>query len=583
METAWRRLVLLPALAALLEVSLRSIAPVPFALGLVDLPPAFGWYLVAAAPAWLLHLAGGHVRRLAVLLTGLPFALLAANLAHATGLGKPIPLPCLACGGALLGALVARRRAPRLLTALAGLGLVLAVAHASTTTRSADTRVPSVLMIVMDTTSAQHLSTYGYAQPTSPNLDALATRSLVFERAVAAAPWTVPSHAAMFSGLYPAELGFDGEGLPHGMLAGSIAGDLRSAGRQTYGVTANPLLHAVSDLDRGFQALWPATALEQPLAAKLWARLRDVRDDDGFQTPATRITDLALDWLDRLSTRGRPWFLFLNYLDPHSPYRPPAAERARFAPGIDADAVDADIRSYNSGRRPLTPAVQYAISGLYDGEIAAVDAAVGRLLAELERRGFDASNLVVVVTADHGESLGERGFVGHLLGMPDEVLHVPLLVSGPGVAAGRVSEPVQPVQLRASLRAILGLPPLPGIAPALPPWGRAPEMLVTQKPENRWYCDEMRDVAQRPDFVRRNGSWIALERRGTKAVFNDRGEGEAYDLQSDPAERHPRPLALAATMVHDYHQLSPAAVRHDAGAMGDELREALHAIGYVGN
>jgi hypothetical protein len=142
---------------------------------------------------------------------------------------------------------------------------------------------------------------------------------------------------------------------------------------------------------------------------------------------------------------------------------------------------------------------------------------------------------------------------------------------------------VQPVQLRASLRAILGLPPLPGIAPALPPWGRAPEMLVTQKPENRWYCDEMRDVAQRPDFARRNGSWIALERRGTKAVFNDRGEGEAYDLQSDPAERHPRPLALAATMVHDYHQLSPAAVRHDAGAMGDELREALHAIGYVGN
>src|SRR4029077_16110744 len=149
-----------------------------------------------------------------------------------------------------------------------------------------------------------------------------------------------------------------------------------------------------------------------------------------------------------------------------------------------------------------------------DAEIAAMDRALGRLFDELARRGYDGEHLLVIVTADHGEALGEHGLVGHLRGRPDTVLHVPLFVTGPGVMPGEVTTPVQTVQLRATVRALLGLGPLATIAPALPPGGEAPLLLITEHPEPRWYFDELRSWNAGFDPAPWTSNWVAVERDG---------------------------------------------------------------------
>jgi arylsulfatase A-like enzyme len=207
---------------------------------------------------------------------------------------------------------------------------------------------------------------------------------------------------------------------------------------------------------------------------------------------------------------------------------------------------------YDSGRRPLTPEAVTAMRGLYDAEIATVDRAIGRLVAGLASRGYDERTLLLVVTADHGESLGEHGFVGHLRGLPEGVLHVPLLVAGPGVPPGEVAEPVQTVQLRSTLRTLLGLENLPGLAPALPPWGVAPSLVITEHPAVPFNRETRRALAAREDDPSCGGNWVAVERAGVKAIFDDRGHGESFRLADDPGEMHPRPLVDAVDLVRAY-------------------------------
>jgi arylsulfatase A-like enzyme len=438
----------------------------------------------------------------------------------------------------------------------------------------ADTTAPSVLLVVLDTTGAAHLPTYGYDRPISPNVTALARRSLVYRRALAAAPWTLPSHASIFSGRYPSELGFDGWNFDPERVTGSIAGDLAASGRRGWAVSANPILPGVFPLGAGFERVWGVEQLTHPVLLTVFDRLRH---REGFQSRGSRVTALALDWLDRLSPRRRPWFLCLNYLDPHAPYRPPEV----FAAGIDSERLSDFTQMYNTGRVPVTGELRAAMRDLYDGEIAAMDTAVGELLRGLERRGYDDSNLLVIVTADHGESLGDHGFVGHLLGMPDAVLRVPLLISGLGVEAGEVPTPVQVVQLRATIRALLGLEALPDIAPALPPWGQAPSLLIAEHPEPHWYFEELRGFKADLDAEPWRGNWVAAERDGLKVVFDDRGRGVTYDLRRDGGEAHPLPLSDGAEVVAAYRAWQNGAPATGTQVVSEEARRALEGLGYL--
>lgn len=570
------RLVGAVAFAAAAEAGIRAVAPIPWAPAAFDLAFGLALYAAAAAPAFLALALGWP--RLAAWLAGAPFALLAANLAfgfgtHSYGVVGVVVAGCFVAGAVTTATIPAR--------GLAGavIGCLLLVAlHFGRAPRIADATEPSVLLVVLDTTAASHLSAYGYARPTSPALAAFASTGTLYQRAVATAPWTLPSHASIFTGRYPSALGFDGGDLhPRGPV-GSVARDLAATGRATAAISANPIVPAVDGLRDGFAAAWAADRLTRPALLRLLDRHRWRGD---FQSEGARVTTLALDWIDRLAPRGRPWFLFVNYSDPHAPYRPPRAEHDTFAPGVDPNAVAAEVQLYNAGVLPLTPTVTAAMRSLYDGEVAAMDAAFARLLHGLAARGWDARRLLVIVVADHGECLGEHGFVGHLLGMPDSVLRVPLVLSGLDVPVTTIDDPVQPVQIRATVRKLLGLPEAPEIAPPLPPWGPAPSLLVSESPEPRWYFDELHEFNDALASAAWRGDWVAVEHAGQKVVFDASGRGSTYDLRVDPDEQKPGPLTDGVALIRSYTALRALQELPFGGEPSERTRRALQEIGYL--
>jgi hypothetical protein len=280
------------------ELGLRSLSPVPFAPGIVDVGLRFAVYVLCVVPAVALSFLGGRRRGLHELALTAAFAVLGGNLAFAFGYRSAWALSLAAFGGLCLGALVLRLR-----TALVfGLGAAAVIAFiwrvGLAPARRADTAAPSLLLVVLDTTSAKRLSTYGYDRPTSPNLTEFARHGVRYERALANAPWTLPSHASMFTGMLPSELGFDGGHFADLTEVGSIAGDLAGTGRIAHAISANPMIPGFEELRAGFDAVWGVRDLVRPLPLVGLDRLRD---RETFQIAGMQVTDLAIDWIDHIS------------------------------------------------------------------------------------------------------------------------------------------------------------------------------------------------------------------------------------------------------------------------------------------
>lgn len=314
---------------------------------------------------------------------------------------------------------------------------------------------PNVLLLILDTVRAQSLSLYGYARETTPALARWAREGTTFDHAIATAPWTLPSHASIFTGRQPSELPV-GEREPLGKRYPTVAEAFAARGYLTGGFVANVYYAGYdSGLGRGFihyddhrvtwqQVLWSSTLAQTELAkGLLWqqgvrAKLRVLRAFDLRIYPlrfAHRKSAevVANDFLEWERARGdRPYFAFLNFFDAHAAYLPPARHRQRFA--------------RNPGPQDL-----------YDACILGLDGEIDRLLGELRRRGA-LDNTIVAVTSDHGEYFGEHGLTGHGNGLHLPVLHVPLVIRYPArVAAGvRVAEAVSLQALPATILALAG-------------------------------------------------------------------------------------------------------------------------------
>ena len=317
------------------------------------------------------------------------------------------PLRCPTCVISILAAYM--------LLGLSGVGRVRAEA------------TPSILLITLDTTRADSLGCYGNEQATTPNLDRLAAEGLRYLHAIAPAPLTLPSHASLLTGLAPPQHGLRDNGvnrLPETIP--TLATVLTERGYATGAVVASLVLDRRFGLARGFDRYDDEMAAER-------------RGEYGYpERDARAVTDAAIDWLTDLADE-RPFFLWVHYYDPHSPYA---------APGSGGD----DEKSR------------------YAGEVAFVDGEIGRLLAALPERPVPP---VVAAVGDHGEALGEHGERTHGIFLYGSILEVPLLLSGPGVRSGRVvDEPVAIRRLAPTLLELAGLPanelgfgePLPGLA-----------------------------------------------------------------------------------------------------------------------
>jgi arylsulfatase A-like enzyme len=410
---------------------------------------------------------------------------------------------------------------------------------------------PNVLVVVLDAVRASDLSLYGYARPTTPHLALLAASSVVFDNAISTAPWTLPSHASIFTAHYPHEMSADWE-VPLDARYPTLAEILRDHGYSTGGFVANQL-YGVRELglSRGFvryvsrRLNFGGVMETSRLSAHMVVRFN--RLTHRYTRPGRRnAADINKNLLDWLPKRGeRPFFAFVNYFDAHEPYAPPAPFGMKF--------LRSEPPTRRSRNQRLTKAEIQGMRDAYDGGIAYEDSQLDVLLRELERRG-QLSNTLVVITADHGEEFGEHGWVSHGNGLNLPVLHVPLLIRFPGrVPAGfRVGKRVTLRDLPTTVLNLLGIAPrveMPGRSLAIN-W-RTPADSSQQ--EESPILSEVNRPRNTPD-------WYAVARGTMQSIIvgrhhfirNGDGREELYDIVSDPWEtadlaRSPSDSASLAT------------------------------------
>lgn len=451
---------------------------------------------------------------------------------------------------------------------------------------------PNVVYVVVDTLRADALSCYGYPRPTSPNLDAIAAQGTRFADFSAAAPWTKPSTATLLTGLYPGRHGalFHGASMrvPPGERA--LADVFQEAGYQTAGFVTNPNVKRVFGFDRGFDHFFDSPVEDTPRRAAirsasigaLISALTRHQFNWKYENDVRALNSQVVRWLDG---RGdAPFFLYLHYIDPHSPYSPPAEFRRLFA-------EDHGMVLHNERKRLVG-------RDLYDGEVRYADTGLGELIDELRARG-EWDNTLFVLTSDHGEEWFEFGALGHGYSLYQPVVGVPLIVHGPGVAAGRVvDEPLQMVDLPATVCDLAGL----GVerlgdgesfaaAASADDWaGRELVFLENQFGMGQHDND---------DFIHtglRQGRWKLIHTEKSKFRPAKRGypTEELFDLEADPLERNnlyddPRYTDL----IMDLEGLLAAHLQflEDEGLRGLELdgemdaatAEQLRALGYMGD
>lgn len=315
--------------------------------------------------------------------------------------------------------------------------------------------VPNVLLIIFDTVRRANLGLYGYSRPTTPRLEQRASQSVVFDFALSAAPWTLPSHASMFTGKFPDSTTGDWRG-PMDDGQRTLASTLRERGFVTGGFVDNLLYTSYeSGLDAGFLHFvdYPVTfpvivrhfapgrsamvtgLLQSRTLGDVWRAVRGFNLDKAREAAdeppnAARRSTQFLEWERR---RGdRPFFAFINYFEAHGLFRPTAELERQFPGGKRLD--------------------------WYDAAIAHLDAEVGRVLDTLEQRGV-LDNTIVVITSDHGEHFGEHGLSGHANSLYLQLLRVPLLIRFPrAVPRGRVlPDPVTLQDLPATILHLAGM------------------------------------------------------------------------------------------------------------------------------
>ena len=431
----------------------------------------------------------------------------------------------------------------------------------------------SVILAVLDTTRADAVSAYGQVAGTTPTVDALARTGLQYDRAYSNAGWTLPAHASLFTGLLPSE---------HGVQSGSdkldtvltLAEALQRAGYETIGIVENPWLTPTTGMARGFER---------------------------FAAAGTNMTGKVEDWL-RTRDGNRPFFLFLNIMDPHSPYE--VRDTNPFLPaGIDTAAAKAVSQAPDDYLCLVKPGDRNlaALRGLYLGDVHAADAKLAAILARIEPLRARRPQ-IVIVTSDHGEYFGEHGLVGHYVGVAEAVLRVPLIVHGlPYVRPARIASVVQLLDLMPSILAWVGAPVPGGLTgrplPTKTVASGADRVVIAE------HHDYFRTDPHIPEGLRAlaNNVWRhcgpddrvlgdmrSLIRFPEKVVWYANYAPELFDVAVDPLEEHN--LASASPEKCTALQAELATVIAAAGnrppapkqALDPALVERLRGLGYLG-
>jgi arylsulfatase A-like enzyme len=388
-------------------------------------------------------------------------------------------------------------------------------------------RVRNVVIVTLDTTRADYLAAYGSSRAGTPALDRLAREGIVFERAITVAPLTLTAHTSLMTGLLPPRHGVrDNASPPLSPEHGTLAQLLHARGMRTGAFVGAAVLAADRGLSSGFDTYTDGLSPGR-------CPTREVRRS------GAHVVDDALDWLEQQTTA--PFFAWIHLYDAHAPYRLEEPYRTLYA------------------------------EDPYAGEIAFADAQIERVIETLERRKV-LDTTAIVVAADHGESLGEHGEVGHGLHLYETVLQVPLVIRVPGLAPRRVSPVVSLVDV---MPTILDL--VHANAPIADGVSLMPEMLGSSTRAHDAYSESFYPI--------RLGLAPLRSLRDGRFKVIDGAAPELYDLEQDPLEEHNlryERRSLAVAMSRQLARTFDATSSHaEAERASLEVMNRLAALGYV--
>lgn len=455
-------------------------------------------------------------------------------------------------------------------------------------TRAGET-VPNILVIVLDTLRADHLGSYGYPRATSPHIDGLARQGVLFESAISQAPWTAPSMASLFTSLYPSVHGLNG-GIRWGAKQGNggnhlpfatqktlapgqltLAEMLRRNGYRTAGFVSSVYVNSIFGFSQGFETYGDDHG--------------DYSKDIGqVKRRASDTNRHVFEWLE--NEIEEPFFLFVHYNDCHWPYDPPAPFQ-EWVKAYQGDLTPERTTAIVERRgKPITGLddedLRYLV-GLYDGEIAYVDAAVGDLMEKVRSATLDRE-LLTVVTADHGEEFLDHGSASHGYTLFDEQIRVPLIFHLPGrLEPRRVASQVRLIDVMPSILDLGGVAERPGSLQG--------ESLVplltgeTDRGPNAAYSEATYVGEQKS--IRADGK--------LKLIYRTENEGTSlFDLASDPDERadlagdRPAVVTSLRDQLQGWNQTNQelrtslfAKETEQEVILDDETQERLRALGYI--
>lgn len=415
---------------------------------------------------------------------------------------------------------------------------------------------PNVLFVVLDTVRADRVSALGYDRQTTPSFDQFAADATLFTDAVAQAPWSVPSHASLFTGKYPRE---------HGATTASpvlrseqpLPSLLARDGYHTYAYSPNEYVRPATGFGRGFDEFHTDSLLTEPsLTADLVApavnwvtgtaavrrpierAFNAVRERESTMTaPAQPRDSTDVDRVVELLDRARePFFLFVNLIDAHLPRSPDPAYVDQFVDDeLDDATIVANERAQTVGDFELDERGFRRLAGLYDADVRTLDDRLGRLLDHCRAEGLLEDALVVLVS-DHGEHLGEFGLVGHQFSVFDQVTSVPLAIQFPAGGPDRVDEQVEIRRLFDTVLDETGV-------------RASPEGSLATGPHDEVasgsYHSPMIDVSQllwsdRVEYDRDLlGEPLSFARTGTEKLVSFADEEWAFTVPETPADRLP--------------------------------------------
>jgi arylsulfatase A-like enzyme len=445
---------------------------------------------------------------------------------------------------------------------------------------------PNVVLVSIDSLRPDHLGSYGYAKPTSPTLDRLAAEGVRFATAVSTTSWTLPAHAALFTGLYDSAHGLVDNGISLAKTHETLAEKFRAAGYQTAGFFGGPYLHPTFGLGQGFDT-WQScmTTLPDDVApGALRAAILRGQDPSHQDVTGPRTVRELTRWLEQ--ARPGPFFLFLHLWDVHYDYIAPESLVRIFDPDYTGSLDGRNLIANPAISAALPPRDREHLLALYDAEVRFSDQTLEQILAALAARGR-LENTLLVVTADHGEEFFEHGGKGHQQTLYEEVVRVPLILHWPGqLAAGSVV--AAPVRLIDVMPTLLELAGIGSSAPTqggslVPLQGRSLVPLLRGRtlPEEPALSELLVDGRDLRALRTRTHKLIADQRAGYAGWYDLVGDpGEQHALPDSPAAREALEQLAATTRgaldLRTRHALTPEPAELDA-----LLRESLESLGYL--